>query len=204
MNHKEIERWYRLRNIKAAAQALIVASIVLAIGVYVASRFRPTEVEPSWPAPPKTAGIRMENFSYSSPGAHPWELRADVAEVSEALDVVTLVRPNVVYKGGRGGKIVLNSQAGKLDRKTQSFSARGDVTIRYQDFVFATEEIEYSHEELRAGTSAAVSLRSGEDVVVTGKGLRVSVEQEEMVIEEDVKATLFNVKWVNAQGRLPM
>jgi LPS export ABC transporter protein LptC len=204
MNHKEIERWYRLRNIKVAAQGLIVASIILVVVVYVASRFWPTEPEVPWPAPPDHKGIRTENFSYSSPGVHPWELRADVAEVSEGLDEVKLVRPTVVYKGGRGGEIVLNSQSGKLDRKTQTFSAQGQVTIRYRDFVFATEEIEYSHEELRARASSTVSLQSGQDLIVTGKGLKVSVEQEEMIIEEDVKATLFNVQWVNARGRMPM
>lgn len=204
MHHKELERWYRLRNIKMAAQVLIVMSMVFAGGAYLVARFWSAAEEKMWPDPPHTAGIRIENFSYSSPGAHPWELRAHGAEVSEGFDVVKLWQPNVTYKGGHGGEITLHSRSGELDKKNRSFSARGAVTIRYQNFVFVTEHIEYSHEQLRAETSSTVSLTSGEDMVLTGKGLKVSVEQEEMIIEEDVKATLFKVNWVNTRGKLPL
>ncbi len=32
----------------------------------------------------------------------------------------------------------------------------------------------------------------------------MSLENEEIVIENDVKARLFNLRWVESKGRLPM
>ncbi len=203
MNHKEIERWHRLRNIKRASQLLVVVALVLIACGYMVSRFvRSSPDMPDAPGP-ADGGIRIDNFSYSSPGAHPWELQAATAMVSDSLDRVVLKGPKVVYQGGAGGKIFLTAKSGRLDRKTRNVSAQGGVTIEYENFLFSTGEIDYSHEKLLAETSSPVSLESG-DLRLTGKGLKVSVEREEVVIEDDVKARLFNVKWVEPNGRLPM
>ncbi len=203
MNHKEIERWHRLRNIKRASQLLVVVALVLVACGYLVSRVvRPSTDMPDAPGP-ADGGVRIDNFSYSSPGAHPWELQAATAMVSDSLDRVVLKGPRVIYQGGAGGKIFLTAKSGRLDRKTRNVSAQGDVTIEYDDFLFSTGEIDYSHEKLLAETSAPVSLESG-DLRLTGKGLKVSVEREEVVIEDDVRARLFNVKWVEPNGRLPM
>jgi LPS export ABC transporter protein LptC len=203
MNHKEIERWYRLRNLKRASQFLIVVAVVLLVCVYAVSywvRPEPDVVEAPGPA---NGGVRIDNFSYSSPGAHPWELQASTAMISESLDKVDLKGPKVVYHGGAGGKILMAAKSGKLDRKSRNVSAQGDVTIEYENLLFSTGAIDYSDEKRLAETSSPVSLESG-DLRLTGKGLKVSVEREEVVIEEDVKARLFNVKWVEPNGRLPM
>jgi LPS export ABC transporter protein LptC len=203
MNHKEIERWHRLRNLKRASQVLVVVAVVLIGCGYMVSRFvRPSSDMPGPPGP-TDGGMRIDNFSYSSPGAHPWELQAATAFVSELLDRVELKGPRVVYQGGAGGKIFLDAKTGRLDRKSRNVSAQGDVTIEYENFLFSTGDIDYSDEKRVAETSSRVSLESG-DLHLTGKGLKVSVEREEVIIEDDVKARLFNVKWVEPNGRLPM
>jgi LPS export ABC transporter protein LptC len=203
MNHKEIERWHRLRNLKRASQILVVVTVVLIACGYMISRFvqpGPVTIESPGPA---DGGIRIDNFSYSSPGAHPWDLQAATAFVSESLDRVELKGPKVVYQGGAGGKIFLGAKTGRLDRKSRNVSAQGDVTIEYENFLFSTGDIDYSDEKHLAETSSRVSLESG-DLHLTGKGLKVSVEREEVVVEENVRARLFNVKWVEPNGRLPM
>jgi len=203
MNHKEIERWYRLRNVKRASQFLVALAVVLMVCVYTVSHFMRDRPDMIGPPGPSDGGIRIDNFSYSSPGAHPWELQAATAFVSDTLDRVVLKGPKVVYHGGAGGKIFLAAKSGNLDRKSRNVSAQGDVTIEYENFLFSTGEIDYSHEKLLAETSSPVALEGG-DLRLTGKGLKVSVEREELVIEDDVRARLFNVKWVEPNGRLPM
>jgi LPS export ABC transporter protein LptC len=204
MNHKELERWYRLRNIKRASQLMIVLCSVLAVSGYVVSawlvRPGPSELAPSIPS---DAGIRIENFSYSAPGPRPWELRAPSAIVSESLDEVTLQEPRAVYHGGSGGKILLASQTGSLHRKTLSVVARGDVTLTYKDYIFRSDEMNYSHEKLSASTSSPVFFEAP-DLSLTGTGMTVSLENEEIVIENGVKARLFNLRWLESKGRLPM
>ncbi len=202
MNHKELERWYRLRNIKRASQFMILLCSVLVAG-YVAYdwlRSNPSQFDTSIPS---DAGIRIKNFSYSAPGPRPWELHAPSAMVSESLDEVTLQQPQVIYHGGEGGKILLASQTGSLHRKALSVTARGDVTLKYKDYVFRSDEMNYSHEKLSAATSTPVSFQAP-DLSLTGTGMTVSLENEEIVIENDVKAKLFNLRWVESKGRLPM
>ncbi len=203
MNHREIERWYRLRNVKRASQILVVVAVAFLVCGYAVSRF--VRGGSDMPAPPggTEGSIRIDNFSYSSPGAHPWELRAASAIVADSLDSVKLKGPKVVYHGGAGGKIFLTAKSGTLDRKSSDVSACGDVTIQYKNFLFSTGELDYSHKKRLAETSSPVSLEGG-DLRLTGKGLKVSVDREEMVIEDDVRARLFNVKWVEPNGRLPM
>jgi LPS export ABC transporter protein LptC len=174
MNHKELERWYRLRNIKRASQFMILLCSALVVFVYVVSvwpRPNPSQLTSSIPS---NAGIRIENFSYSAPGPRPWELHAPSAVVSESLNEVTLQQPQVIYHGGEGGRISLTSQTGSLNRKTLGVTARGDVTLKYKDYVFGSDEMNYSHEKLRATTSTPVSFQAP-DLSLTGRGMSLSL-----------------------------
>jgi LPS export ABC transporter protein LptC len=204
MNHKELERWHRLRNIKKASQFLVVAAVVLVIGGYAISRL--SSESPATFVPPavnKGDGMRIDNFSYSSPGVRPWELKASTAMVSEKLDNVSLVKPEVMYRGGRGGEILVSAESGKLDKNNRNVFAEGNVTVSYKDLLFSAREIDYSDETKTAETKSPVVLDGG-DLQVTGKGLKVSIESEEMVIQHDVKACISNVQILGAKGRLPL
>ncbi|MBI4965892.1 MAG: LPS export ABC transporter periplasmic protein LptC [Desulfomonile tiedjei] len=203
MNHKEIERWYRLRNLKRLSQFLVLFAIVLLAAGYVASRL--IVERPMFPKFPLTGGtgITIENFNYSSPGAHPWELAASRAVVSDSLNRVELTGPKVLYHGASGADIHLSAGAGTLDKKDNNVSMKDDVRIQFRGFLFKTDDIQYSHSAREAETASPVSLE-GPDLHLTGKGLKVSVEKEEIVVEDDVQARLYNVKWVESGGKLPM
>jgi LPS export ABC transporter protein LptC len=151
----------------------------------------------------KGDGMRIDNFSYSSPGVRPWELKASTAMVSEKLDNVSLVKPEVMYRGGRGGEILVSAESGKLDKNNRNVFAEGNVTVSYKDLLFSAREIDYSDETKTAETKSPVVLDGG-DLQVTGKGLKVSIESEEMVIQHDVKACISNVQILGAKGRLPL
>jgi LPS export ABC transporter protein LptC len=203
MNHKEIERWYRRKNIMAACQVLAVVAVVLVCASYVVSRVWSDNRDDYVSAPKKGEGMRMEHFSYSSAGAHPWDLRAESAVADGPMNRVSLVQPAVTYPGGRGGTIFLNSYEGELDKEKQQVTARGAVAIRYRDFLFSTDEVHYLHEKLVADTSAPVSVEAT-DLRVTGTGLTLSIKDEEASLEDNVKTQIFNVRWVGSNGKLPM
>ncbi|MCX5863183.1 MAG: LPS export ABC transporter periplasmic protein LptC [Deltaproteobacteria bacterium] len=203
MNHKEIERWYRLRNIKKVSQILVLISLVLLVSTYAGSRFLSEPLELPQPGKGSNSCISIENFVYSSPGPRAWELRASNALVSNEMDKVTLGSPTVIYHGGKGGKVYLTARTGELDRTKCSVSGRGEVIIRYKDFRFITGAISYSDESLRAETALPVFLERG-DLSLSGIGLQFSLENEEIVIEQNVRARLYNVKWVEPGQKLPM
>jgi LPS export ABC transporter protein LptC len=189
MNHREIERWYRLRNIKKASQVLVVVCVVMLAAGYGTSRLLREDTEKFVPPPETASGSRIDNFTYSSPGSNPWELAATTAVVSDSLDSVALSNPRVVYHGGKGGRILLSARTGTLDRRKRHVSAAGDVRIEYKDYRFSTGEITYSDETRLAETKEPVCVEGG-DFQVSGSGLTVSVDREEIVIEQDVKARL--------------
>lgn len=203
MDHKEIERWYRRRNLKTLSEFLALAAVLLIISSYAVSRYFNHRNEEFQSATETETGIRIDNFAYSSPGAHPWQLAASSAQVSDSLDRVVLTDPKVIYQGGEGGEIVMTAKSGELDRKNRNVSVQGDVTIRYKDMVFKSDEMNYSHEKLIAETSSPVSLK-GRDLLLTGRGFKLLVDKEEVFIENDVEARLYNVKWTEPGRKLPM
>lgn len=203
MDHREIERWYRLRNLKKASQFLMIAAVLLLLSGYGVSRFLIQRPEEFHSPATDVQGIRVDRFSFSSPGAHPWELEASTALVSDSLDRVVLTDPKITYGGEGDSDIVLTAKSGELDRKRRNLSAEGDVTIRYKDFLFKAGEIEYSQKDLVAQTSSPVTAR-GDALLLTGKGLKVLVKKKEVTIEQDVKAVLYKVKWVEPGRKLPM
>jgi LPS export ABC transporter protein LptC len=203
MDHKELERWHRLRNIKKASQFLVVLGVVLLVGGYTVSRLidrSPARPDSEGEAP---AGIRISNFTYSATGADPWELMAGRAEVSSSLDKVTLQNLKVVYGSGKGDDIVVSAEKGALDRKTQNISASGEVTVKYKDFLFKTNDLKYTRKTGVAETDSPVSLE-GASLKLKGEGMKVEVKKREITVEHNVEAVLFNVKWVAPGQKLPM
>jgi LPS export ABC transporter protein LptC len=201
MNHKEIERWYRLKKLQRVSQIVIISAVLFTIVGIAVSKYVKMPVE-QFSGALENAGMRIENFSYSSPGVHPWELKAVSANVAESLDSVNLTAPRVLYKGGKGGEILLTAESGKLDKNSHKVSAQGDVKVSYNDLAFSTAQIDYSDDKKLAETSSDVSLDGG-DLQVTGKGLKVSIESEEIVIENDVKASIANVR-IFGKHKMPL
>ena len=116
---------------------------------------------------------------------------------------MTLTDPSLLYHGGKGAEILLTARSGQLDKKNKTVFAQGDVRIKFRDYIFSADDIDYSHEKLFAKTSSRVSLE-GNDLSLSGKGMRMSIDAEEIVIEDDVKARLYNVKWAEPDTKLPL
>jgi LPS export ABC transporter protein LptC len=203
MDHKHIERHYRLKNLKRASQIFVLGALILLVSGLAASRFVRQHQGDFQTSEVSGNGSNIENFTYSATGSHRWDLQAANAQVSDTLDSVKLTLPKVIYQGGFGGTIYLAAQSGNLDKKTGFVSAKGTVKISYKDFEFISRDVDYSDGSLEAATTAPVSLTGG-DLKLTGKGLKLSVEKEEVLIEQEVKASLFNVKLIEPGRKLPM
>jgi len=203
MDHKHIERHYRLKNLKRASQIFVLGALILLVSGLAASRFVRQHQGDFQTSEVSGNGSNIENFTYSATGSHRWDLQAASAQVSDTLDSVKLTLPKVIYQGGFGGTIYLAAQSGNLDKKTGFVSAKGTVKISYKDFEFISRDVDYSDGSLEAATTAPVSLTGG-DLKLTGKGLKLSVEKEEVLIEQEVKASLFNVKLIEPGRKLPM
>ena len=203
MDHRHIERYYRLKNLKWASQIMVLAALLTLISGFAASRLIFKKADNFVVSKVSKAGSRIDNFTFSSSSFPRWDLQATSAHISDKMDKVKLKLPRVVYYGGLGGAIYLAAESGKLDKSTGFVSAKGEVRIKYKDFEFASSNVDYSEGALQVATSSPVSL-NGTNLKLTGKGLKLSVEKEEILIEHEVRASLFNVKWVDPGRKLPM
>jgi LPS export ABC transporter protein LptC len=204
MDQIEIERWHRLRNLKKASQFLVAVGVLLLAAGYAVSRlWVRSSPDPLPVTGPPESGMRIDNFSFSVPGASPWELRASKARIGDSFEDVALTDFKVVYGEGKGNDIIVSAKTGELDRKKRNVSAKGDVIIRYKDFLFKTDELRYRQDTGEAVTDSPVSLESS-SLQLTGVGMKVLVKKKQVRIQRDVEAVLFNVKWVEPGRKLPM
>ncbi len=202
MDHREIERWYRLRLIKRAAVYLVLTAIV-GLGAAYALRY-PWQPDPGPALPSNTRpGISIDDFSYSSPGAHPFELKAATARVTTDLDQVSLKKLRLVYKPGEEDSIVLTAESGELDKRTRSVQAKGNVVLRMRSFVIRANEISYSDKERLVEAACPITME-GKDLRVSGRGFKLWLKDRRAVIQHDVLTSLYNVKWVEPGKPLPM
>ncbi|MFC1836611.1 LPS export ABC transporter periplasmic protein LptC [Thermodesulfobacteriota bacterium] len=188
-HHKELERWYRLRNLKRAAQVVIVACVLFLISGYAASMLLTNGGRSPDRTVPPDDGMVIEGFAYTLPGAHPCRLEAASAVVSQKQDRVSLTRPRLTYFSRDGGEVVLTADTGRWDKKSGKVTVEGAVTLDYEDYRFKTERIVYDQETRLAESSSPVQLE-GTGIRVSGKGLKVWADREEISIEQDVKARL--------------
>lgn len=203
MDHRHIERHYRLKNLKRASQILVLGALLMLVSGLAASRLVMDKADDFRASRVSSNGSRIGDFTFSAPGFPRWDLQATSAQIADTMDNVKLTLPKIVYYGGLGGAIYLAAESGNLDKKTGFVTVKGDVKIRYKDFEFTSNDVNYSEGSLQAATSSPVSLNGG-NLKLTGKGLKLSVEKEEIQIEHEVRASLFNVKWVGPGRKLPM
>ncbi len=203
MNHKEIERWHRLRNIKRAAQVIVALAVLALVTGYGMSRLFTAPSETFTPVPTPGDAGRIDNFSFSFPGAYPLELQAPSALLYESEGRVKLEKPRVTVPSEDGAKIVITAGSGELDEKARTVTASEGVTIRYGEFTFEAGDLEYSDGARVAETSSPVSM-SGAGMFVTGEGLKLMVDSRKIVIKTNVRARLFGEKMTQVSRRVSM
>ncbi len=200
MNHKEIERWYRLRNLKRAAQILVLASVALLIAGYAISRVL-TERHPVINDTPTSSDeLRVENFSYSHRGAYPVELNARVGLLPASLDKGKLSFLSVTARSKDGKKLTLTAEKGEFDKKKELVTASGNVKVQYEDLVLTTDQVSYSMDKGKVWTESAVKL-TGRQFHLEGGGLTLWVESEKFSLENEVQVTFYGRNWKLSQGK---
>lgn len=202
MNHKEIERWYRLRYLKKAALYLIVGSLVVMTGAGVAHFFL-VEDRPKAPAPIAEKGMGAKRFHYSVPGANPWEIEATAADMDRELNHLRLRGPKVRYKLDDGGVISLSARSGSWNKIDREVTASGDVSITFDQYRLNVDRAKYSEQSRTIQSPESVTVRAP-NFELSGTGLTVCVDKKEFRVEHNVRTRLSNFSLTGRDGRLPM
>lgn len=199
MNHKEIERWYRLRNLKRAAQLLVLASVAMLIAGYAISRVLIERNPVTEDTPTSSDDLRVENFSYSHRGAYPVELKARVGVLPATLDKGKLSYLTVTVKSKEGKKLILTADEGEFYKKRELVTASGNVKVQYEDLVLTADKISYAMDQGKVWTDSAVTL-TGRQFDLEGGRLALWVESEKFTLEDGVQVTFSAKNWKLSEG----
>ena len=194
ITHREIERWYRLRNLRKASQVFVIISFVVMVAGYAVLRF----IQPSQPAkdPDPKAINTVKKPYYSFPGPHPFDVRAKSAVVSESQDKIILNSPKITYHPDHGSEMILTAKTGELNRTTQNYSVKGDVCLKSDTFRIEAGQLGYSRENNLASTTSRITIKA-KNMLLKGKQLKLWPDKKEAHIEQDVEATLFHINIFN-------
>jgi LPS export ABC transporter protein LptC len=197
ITNREIERWYRLRNLRKAAQVFVIIAIVVMVAGYAVFRF----IKPSQPVkdPDPKAINTVQKPYYSFPGPHPFDVRAEEALVSESQDKIILKSPKITYHPNRGGNMVLTAKTGELNRTTQNYSVKGDVNLKSDNFRIEAGQLGYSRKKNLASTTSQITIKA-KNMLLKGKQLKFWPDKKEAHIEQNVEATLFNINIFNTKN----
>jgi LPS export ABC transporter protein LptC len=201
---RELERWRRLRIIKRFSQVgVVLTSLVLIAGYISVWWLKPPPPLVETPAVAKDESIRIDRFTYSAPGPHPFELEAESATVADTLDKVRLTGPKVLYKSRERGKIILTARSGELDKAARTIHASGDVEIRMKGLLIKADQVTYSDKERIVRANSDISIY-GEGFSLSGSGLTLFIDTHEARISNNVKTHLQDVKWAAPGRGLPI
>ncbi len=201
---KELERWHRRRMLKKLAQVGILgAALIISLGYILALRLKPDPRELNLPRVAKDEGIRIDKFTYSNTGAHPFELEAQSATVADSLDKVKLFGPRVTYMAPKKGKIELTAKTGELDKNTKEIRASGDVKIKMNGLLINADEVTYSDEERVVRADSKISIH-GDGFKLSGAGLTLFLDNHEAIVSKNVETLLSDVEWVKPGQKLPI
>jgi LPS export ABC transporter protein LptC len=192
---------------KKASMVLIIGIVVFSTGALTVSHiFRPKPPEVPEPKPTtitdKNEGMRLEKIQYSSTGDHPFHLKAVSAAIDDALENISVRDPKINYKLDQGD-VFVTAKSCKLNKKVGDYIAEGDVVVRFGDFVFQTQDIEYADRKRLIETSKTITLK-GPNISLEATGMKLDVDKKQIVLEGNVSATLSNANIRIPGKKLPL
>ncbi|PLX86030.1 MAG: LPS export ABC transporter periplasmic protein LptC [Desulfuromonas sp.] len=173
------------------ALALIILCLVAALTFMVARNFQGDLAEEIVDVLPRDVDLSLKGLSYTETrdGQRRWFLEADSAayKAEEATARIENIRMTF-YGHEELGDLALTALSGALNRETREVEVQGDVKVRSErGDAFFTESLRYRESDRILRTDDPVRVVS-QNLEVTGKGLRMSVQDRSFVLLSRVKA----------------
>jgi LPS export ABC transporter protein LptC len=147
------------------------------------------------PAPPPQQAadyrIREIHINETLEGNLRWTLDADQAEVYDK-EQRTVMKKVVVKVFNKDSVWTVTADEGTLDNQKRDVSVQGNVVVVSNDGLrITTPELNWRNKERNLFTGEAVEI-SRPGTKITGRGLDVRMQEQEAVIEKNVRVTIEN------------
>ena len=133
--------------------------------------------------------LRGLNYTHVENGMRKWSLKAQKARYEENTHKVFLDEVAIEFYREKGGPIYLKGDEGIYNQKKQTVTLKGHVDGRTSDGNrLTTSVITYREKDKVAETDAEVTVQ-GSQYKVQGKGMRVLVDKNLVILKSNVRST---------------
>lgn len=142
--------------------------------------------------PPPGVDMQLDKVHYEQidpEGRREWELFAKSAQYEKDNNKVSLTGITVSFFTNDGTVYKLAADRGELFTESQDVSLYGNVVAETAEgHIIRTDSIKYTARDKKVSTTDPVSFKSNE-MVMTGKGMVIDLEEEKLYILEEVRAS---------------
>ena len=142
--------------------------------------------------PPRGVEMQLDNVHYEQVNQHgfkEWELNADTAQFFRGENKIVLQSLTATFFSNEGKMYTLIADKGELYTDSNNVNVSGNVIANtHEGYQIKTDSLQYSAQKRTITTNDKVAL-SGKDMVMTGRGMIVDLEQEKLHLLGEVKAS---------------
>ena len=174
---------------------LAVLAAVL-VGTFAAYLYNPPVRQPlvdtsEEPVADQEGKPRVKGLTYTQVenGIKKWTLSAQGAKYDEKEEIVTLEQVKMIFYPEKGGWVEIVSNTGDYNRKQKVVILTGAVKGKTDDgLTLTTDKISYSENTQEVDTDHVVNI-SGANFKVRGRGMRVKVAENRLLLKNEVDST---------------
>lgn len=167
--------------------ALVVMVIV---GIYIAEKQKAPQKQLK--ILPDKVDLQIKDVHYTdvAESGMKWEVKADTVRYIKKDNVALFEKVAVKLITREGKTFLLTGDTGHVQTDTKDMKISGNVkVVSNNGDAIQTDHLLYSNGEKKFHTDAAVSMESGQ-IKITGKGMTLSLKDENVALLSDVKARI--------------
>ena len=181
-----------MKRVRRALMAIALIILVLVAVPLVRNALSPKKQQRPEGLPPPGVDMRLDKVHYEQideDGRREWELFAKGAQYEKDNKKVALTSITVSFFSREGTVYKLAADRGELFTESQDVNLSGNVVAETAEgYTIRTDTIKYIARDKKVSTADPVSFSSRE-MVMTGKGMVIDLEEEKLYILEEVKAS---------------
>lgn len=180
-----------MKRVKFILITIVSLTFILVMVALVRNSLIPTDSMHLENLPPRGVDMQLGNVHYEQTNQDAfkeWELNAQSAQYFKNENKIVLQSIALTFYSDEGKKYNLTAEQGELYTDSNDLKVSGNVFVDTDEgYQVRTDSFQYNATERTIVTDDKVTLRSKE-MVMTGKGMIVDLEEERLRILGDVRA----------------
>jgi len=180
-----------MKRIKFILIAIASLTFILVMVALVRNSLIPTNSMRLEDLPPRGVDMQLGNIHYEQTNQDAfkeWELNAQSAQYFKNENKIVLQSIALTFYSDEGKRYNLTAEQGELYTDSNNLKVSGNVFVDTEEgYQVRTDSFQYNATERTIVTDDKVTLKS-KDLVMTGKGMIVDLEEERLRILGDVRA----------------